>query len=388
VHEGAGSSLASALVPGDDRADGIEMTARTCVVRAGDGVRITTTVPGQSPMTQTIVADGSPHDISDGECHGIERTEWSKNGTRLIAHADVKCSDQAPRTLTGLGLITRQGQWLDIRSFQIDGRDATRVSRYQRVSGARISGLPLSIDEIKEASTTVSSSVVEAAIAESRSTFTMNKRMLLDLADAHVAPNVIDVMIAVSFPDRFLVEKPFDQSQAGPYETSAPGVVSVDPPFDPFWPYYYYPSYYYSPFGYRYLGRYDPSYYGAIIYPGGGYPVGGGGGGSASPPPSTGFGRAVNGQGYTRIIPAESAEAQRVRAINNGSQAIVSRASAGSTSSAGSSSSPTPAPAPAPADSGSSTGGGGGGGGGGATASPQGFSGGGGDGGGRTAVPR
>jgi hypothetical protein len=384
VREGTGTSLGSAFVPGGDPSVPADSTPRTCVARSGDGVTMTTTVPGQQPITQTIVADGSPHDIADGECRGVERTQWSNNGTRLFAHADVKCDAQAPRVLTGFGLITRDGNWLDIRSFQIDGRDATRVTRYRRITGTRISGLPLSIDEIKEASRSVASSVVEAAVAESRPTFSMNKRLVLDLADANVPPNVIDVMIAVSYPDRFVIEKPIQNAMAA---APGPDLTDAAPPFDPFWPNYYYPAYYYSPFAYGYLGRYDPYYYGAVgYYPIGGYPVGGGGGGVGSGPGTpSGSGRAINGQGYTRIVPASAEPHTPRQASGDGSQAIVSRSSGGSTASANSSpSSPPPAPAPAPAPSDS----GGGGGGGGATASPQGFSGGGGDGGGRTAVPR
>src|SRR5262245_49659189 len=81
VREGAGTSLASALVPGrgEPAAPIDPTTPQTCVAPLGEGVTITTTVPDRPPMTQTIVADGSPHDIADGNCRGVERTEWSKN---------------------------------------------------------------------------------------------------------------------------------------------------------------------------------------------------------------------------------------------------------------------------------------------------------------------
>jgi hypothetical protein len=391
VLQGRGAARASALSSREQRAQPDDPSVpHTCVTRSGDGVTITTIVPGQTPITQTVVADGSPHDISDGECHGVERTEWSNSGMRLVAHADVKCSDQAPRTLTGLGLITRDGEWLDIRSFRIDGNDATRVSRYHRVTGAIVREPELTVGEIKELSSKVSSSVVEAAIAETRPHVTVNRRVLLDLADTQVPTNVIDVMVAVAYPDRFIIEEPISQ---GPQASAgSPGfapIAGIDP-FDPFWPYYY-PAYYYSPLAYGYLGRYNPLYDG-IVYGGGDGAASGGGGGGSSKPAESGLGRVVNGQGYTRIHPNDAAPAHPVSASRsgNGTQAIRS-SNDGASSNSGASTS-APAPAPPPSDSGSSSSsssGGGGGGGGGATASPQGFSsGGGGESTGRTAVPR
>jgi len=371
VHEGRGAARAAALSPVDEEQAQAptDSVPRTCVVRSGDGVRITTTVPDQPPVTQTIVADGSPHDLTDGDCHGVEHTEWSANGTRLLARAEVTCLGALPRTLTGMGLITRNGEWLDIRSFRIDDRDATRVSRYRRVAGVAMPGAPLTVGEITEAAMKVSPSVVEAAVAETRPRLTVNKKLLLDLADAQVPTNVIDVMIAVAYPERFVIDKPIAQGPSG-------GGAYV--PVDPFWPGYYYPAYYYSPFAYGYLGQYDP-WYGGGIYPGAGYPIGGGGGGGDGRPPASGVARAINGQGYTRIHPAEGAEARPVNTRPTIDGAAANTPSSAGTSSSSSSSSSSPAPAPS-SDSGSS--------GGGASASPQGFSGGGGTDTGRTAVPR
>jgi len=370
VLQGRGAARAAALSPldGDEVQSPDGSVPQTCVARSGDGVRITTTVPDQPPVTQTIVADGSPHDLIDGDCRGVEHTEWSANGTRLLARAEVTCVGEVPRTLTGMGLITRNGEWLDIRSFRIGGRDATRVSRYRRVSGVAMPGAPLTVGEITEAAMKVSPTVVEAAVAETRPRLTVNKKVLLDLADAQVPSNVIDVMIAVAYPERFVIDKPIAQGPSGG------GYV----PVDPFLPDYYYPAYYYSPFAYGYLGHYDP-WYGGGIYPGAGYPIGGGGGGGDGRPPASGVARAVNGQGYTRIHPADGAEARPVntRPTINGAEANTTSSAGASSSSSSSSSSSAPA---ASSDSGSSGGGG--------SASPQGFSSGGGGDTGRTAVPR
>jgi hypothetical protein len=376
TREGRGASQAAALTSTGPDADIIDdsQVPRTCVVRSGDGVTLTTTVPGQAPITQTVVADGSAHDITDGQCHGVEHTEWSTSGKRLFARAEMTCGSQLARTLTGIGLIGPTGEWVDIRTFRIDGRDATRVSRYHRVSGVATRMAPLGVDEIKEATKKVASSAVEAAVAETKPHFDMNKQLLRDLVDAQVPPNVIDVMVAVSYPDRFLIDEPSGSGPLAYLPPDAPLPPLFDS-FDPFYPGSFYPAYYYSPFGYGYIGRYDPLLIGTGLYPGG-VIVGGSG---SDRPPASGAGRVINGQGYTRIRPAEGTAQPRAVARPNGT-ATIGNASAGSPSSSGS------APSSGSAGGGSSTSSSGGGGGG--SASPQGYSGGGGGDTGRTAVPR
>jgi hypothetical protein len=321
-----------------------------------------TTVPEQPPITQVLVA-GASREIQDGTCRGTERTEWSASGARLFARAEVTC-DGKPRTITGMALITPGGQWLDIRTFTIDGRDATRVSRYRRASGVLVQGTPLKVAEITEAVTKVAPSVVEAAIAETRPQLAVNRKLLLELANANVPPPVIDMMIAVSYPREFVVE-------SGP--VSRDRAYGSSRLYDPFFDVGYFPSYYYSPFAYGYIGRYDP-----FLFPPywSGQPGGGGGGGGNIDTPVRGTGRAINGEGYTRIRPADEAAAPR-RAVPNpnagGNNPTFVNNSGGSSSSA---------PPPAPASDSSSGGGGG-------SASPAGYSSGGaGGGGGRTAQPR
>ncbi len=311
VRNGVGAARASALSP-DPQAGAVTETApRVCVVRAGDnGAKLTTTVPDQAAVEQTLIPDGSARPINDDECRGIESTEWSSNGQRIFARAEVTCADGTPRTISGLGLITADGMWLDVRSFRVGSSITTRVSRYRRAGDDSSAlppstGSPLTLSEVKEANTKVSAPVLEAVLAETRPRLEVRKRTLLELADADVAPSVIDVMVALAYPERFVIERADRRSYAS---------STVRRPNDPFYPFgiddyyysgYFYPSYYYSPFGYGYIGRYDPFVFG----PGwGSVPSGGG---SVQP---SGTGRAINGQGYTRVRPTDAAEQARTSA--------------------------------------------------------------------------
>jgi hypothetical protein len=351
---------------------------RVCVERApGGGATFRTTIgTTQTPIAQTLIADGASHPIADGECTGTQRVEWSKDGLRLYSNAELTCKgDPGTRRVSGYALLGPNATWTDVQSIDLGGRDSYRVRRYRRVEttpNERAQGARLSIDDVKEATGKVTSQAIEAAMVETNASFPLTSRRLLELSDAKVSPNVIDLMVALSYPKRFVVERaradraqtqitndPFGLGWAFGQPVWSDDFGFYSPLYGP------YSSYYYSPFSYGYL-NYSPYFNGAGYFT---VIDGDGGGGGRGPQPS-GLGRVVDGQGYTRVRPRESEPTAGTH-----STAATASGSASAPSSGGSS--------------------------GGSTVTSQGFSsggssggssssgGGGGDsGGGRTAVPR
>jgi hypothetical protein len=341
---------------------------RVCVAAAGaHAVTLTTSVQGQPALEQTVVADGVDHAMSDGDCRGSQRAEWSADGLRLYARAELTCvSDTTPRTVTGLALIAPDGTWLDVQAVRLGSRESTRVRRYRRAAGQPAPAsqyaiaAPFTLNDVKEAAAKVSPRVIEAALVETRAGFDLTARQMIELSEARVPPSILDLLVALSYPKQFVVERA---------SGSEPPLIANDP-YLLGWVYgsrllaygddFFYPSYYYSPFGYSYGGR----YYGAYGYYDPGFIIvdGGGGGGVSGPQPS-GTGRVVNGLGYTRVRPRDTEPAQPAATGSSGGGRATASADPGSASTSSSGS--------------------------GATASPQGYSGGGAsDGGGRTAQPR
>jgi len=276
--------------------------ARVCVERTGaNGVTLRTTIAGQAALEQTIVADGADHPVSDNECRGSQRAEWSADGQRLYARAELMCGNEQPRSVSGLAMIAADGSWLDIQSVRVDGRDSTRVRRYRRITDGLASvshfGAALTLDAIKDATKKVPPSVVEAAIVETHTTFPLTSREVIDLDRAGVPDRLIDVLIALSYPKKFVVERASAQPVLPPLVGYADGF------YDPF--YYGYGGYYYSPFAYTYGGYYypyafSPSY---VVYDNNG--------GGSTRPQSSGAGRVIDGVGYTRVTTREPAPTGR-----------------------------------------------------------------------------
>ena len=360
-----------------------------CVTpREAGGITMTTRAGGAILFEDTIIADGARHVMTQPACGGWQRAAWSIAGDRVFARAEVACGEQPVRRVSGLTMMAAGGTWLDIQVADIEGDERVRVRRYRRARDQAPAGLapallaraehatvlsggrPFTVPDVLEAHDQVGAQAVEAALGEIGAGFDLDRDTLIMLADAEVDERLIDVMVALSYPDEFTIDR-----GAGRQRTSSPGLRIVSYGYDPFYywpyrfgPYYpYYPRpygigpyypYYYSPFGYAGWGYYDgyPPYSGYSRRPfyRGGRAIGRADGG--------GSGHVVNGRGYTRGRPNGSAAG---RVTSSGSSGRRSSGSSGGRA------------------SGSSGGRAGGG-----SVSPRGATRGGSSGGSRTAVPR
>ncbi|HUE84511.1 MAG TPA: hypothetical protein VMO26_00385 [Vicinamibacterales bacterium] len=324
--------------------------ALVCVAPSPDGGATMTTIVNDKPvLVETVVADGSRRPLTDDKCRGWQQAEWSQLGARVYAQAEITCGDQPARTVSGLATIVTGPRWLDIQVVESEGQKSMRVRRYRRAANQKhatavpstarnLATMPiggkLTMADIKEASAKVPTEALQAAVLElGAGGYDLNARRLRELDAVGVPDSVIDLMVAMSFPERFVVER---RASVGGYGGGygGGGYGGYGPGLDPMWgafsmwPYYYADPFYYSslysPFGYRSWGYYDPYYYrgpGVIILEPGSPGM--------SPEPS-GNGRVVDGRGYTRIRRNEPDPATRT---GNGSGWGTSSTGAGSSGS-------------------------------------------------------
>lgn len=346
---------------------------------------------------KTIIVDGSRHPIEDDGCEGWYKYSWSDSGMRLLFDSEAVCADNRLRTISGISVFTDPSEWVDIQLLTSGEERMITIRRYrqgddsQDTSVARstshfarvAAGTNFSVDEIVELTDKVAPEVLEAALMEIRKPFEINSKALLRLSKAGVSSQVTDLMVALSFPDKFTIErhdvqpaeKPasddFSTPIVYPYAWSPFGMWSY---YDPFFTWYWSsPSYLWGYWGW---GGYYPTYWSGW---------GGGSSGSYGGGYSISGGRLIAGQGYSRVTTGGSSGQVRY-AQPRGSSRTVSRArgygvSAGTYSGGGYSgggSSGSSGGGSSGGYSGSSSGGSSGG----ASASPGGYSGGGRGGGG------
>ena len=247
---------------------------------ASGRVEVTTIADGELVLVETLLADGAQHPVEETACTGWRRSTWSGDRARLFARAELACDEQETRRVSGVGLMTNSTTWLDIQLVNSGRRGEVTVRRYRRASesttvdagatplpadvldralaAARlVSTAELSVNDVIEAGAAVDSAVVEAMLVETRASFALDRSALIRLDDSGVPAEVIDLMVALSFPDEFVVERPPARTAAS-FGGGGGGFV------DPFRPYGFdrwYP-YYASPFGYYYgWSPYNSLYY-------------------------------------------------------------------------------------------------------------------------------
>lgn len=340
--------------------------ARLCITPDNPGVRLQTVVGRLAGGDERLRADGVTRPITDKDCSGTERAEWSRDGQRLFRHTDVTCGNEPARKVSSIAFLASGPSWINVQLVEGGPGKVVRVQRYRRaidqtladgtramqtVAGAArvvtADDLLWNVEDVIEASGKAPGEAVQAAVAEAKGRFNLNKKSLVALADAGVTEPVIDLMIGLAFPQRFVVER------RSSYGSSAPVGISMGGGYyDPFMsPVMFGNSYadcygsgygyrsYYSSCGSMFSAYYDPFYFGYNgygynnYYPGGGW-VGVNPGPTGTPVERV-EGRVVNGRGYTQVRPRENepAPVRTGRDGGNGSSAGWSGANSGGGSS-------------------------------------------------------
>src|SRR6516225_5880566 len=195
---------------------------------SGTGIVSTTLADRNAVLVRKLVADGSNRSVDEADCRGTERAEWSRDGRRLFTRAELDCKGGERRVVSGLSLMAagfNGPAWLDIQSAVVQGTEQVYVRRYLPAIDPRGAGetpaesaarrtyeaqlaaaVPIDIDGVIEASSKLPSQAVEAALLEAAPHFKLDRRSLVRLDDAGVPHSVIDLIVGLSFPERFRAE--------------------------------------------------------------------------------------------------------------------------------------------------------------------------------------
>ena len=287
------------------------------------GVSVTTIADGTPVLVETLLADGTRHPVAEAACTGWRRNIWSIDGARLFTRAELACDGTDGRRVSGVGFMTSSTTWLDIQLVNSGARGEVTVRRYRRAgetttvnAGAiplpagvldraraaaqLVSTSELSIDDVVEASAAIDPAVVEAMLVETHASFALDRRALFRLDDGGVPAEIIDLMVALSFPGEFVVDRRARRT-TGAFGGGAGGVADTFSPYgyDQWYPYYA------SPFGYYYgWSPYNSLYY---LGPAASYFI-------VPDAPDLGSpGRAFQGRGYSQIGIREPPPDRRVR---------------------------------------------------------------------------
>lgn len=304
-----------------EASDAAEETPMLCVspLAGEDGVELSTWSAGEVISTEVIHADGAPRDVSREGCEGFQEASFSEQGKRVYLSSQYVCEGGVERGGTGLLAFANPVEWLDIKVVEVSGNKVPMVLRYRPARSARVEeagmtylladrtmsvkaariavSTPLTARDLLEANGKVDAKAVEALVAERGDDFDVSADFLVQMADAGVSESLIDLVVAVSHPERFTVS-------AGAAEVARSESARRAMPYDAygyrsrwsFWdPFFYYDPWYssyrygYSPFysGYSNWGWYSGYYRPTTIIVDDG-------------PPAQPHGRVIVGRGYSR----------------------------------------------------------------------------------------
>lgn len=317
-------------------------------------VEMLTVSGGEISGHETLWATGELRDVSHEGCTGTERLRFSSDASRVYTRGDYACEGGTRRAVTGIMSLVAPTQWLDVKSVTVDGEPVAWVQFYQvastertraagledigaeramAINSARMAAsIRIGLSDVEEAAGEVDAKAVEAWVAERGQRFALEADDLVRMADAGIPESVIDVVVAVSFPNTFVVD---DDTQVERLAREGdPDRVARHPfPYGRYYDPYYLDPFYARGFGYGY--GFSP--YGYLGYGYYGY----------SPRvlvvgrrDSSGGARVIKGRGYSRSG-ATSAGTQRAypsgRSVRgSGSGSVSPRGSASGGTSKGS----------------------------------------------------
>ena len=221
---------------------GIPGPTAVCVLPAGGArVDLVTIADGRVASREGSDASGIRMPSVREKCEGGDVARWSADGRRLFLVSDHICDGATRVRATGIMALPSGNEWLDVRGVSVAGGPAdVRVRRYHAIAptasvipaalvpevqaataerptiraAARTNAASeLAIDEVIEASRTIDEGVLEAWLVENGDGFEVDRAKLERLADARVPSRVIDVMVALSYPNQFAIGRRWQRGE-------------------------------------------------------------------------------------------------------------------------------------------------------------------------------
>ena len=278
------------------------------------GVEMVWVEDGEITSREVVRADGQPRESSLEGCRGSRRAAFASRPGRVFMRVDQTCDGGVERASSGMFAMISPEVWIDTRVVTVDDAKLTWVTRYRLAMQSEADAVGLgeiaadrslavrsmrlaasgsySVEDVVEAAQNVDPEAVEAWVVEHESPLEVDAGRLVQLADAGVPEDVIDMMIARSYPAHFAL--------------SSEGAVGNQPAlgygglYDPFFGGYSRWGYPYSRFGFGY----QSSLYGYGFPYGYGYGYGHGYGYGYGPGiirvgDTNNGGRVIAGRGYS-----------------------------------------------------------------------------------------
>jgi hypothetical protein len=185
-------------------------------------------VVGDSIMSREhLDATAEPQRVRQGDCEGTESVHAT--GSRIYRRTSLKCANGVGRLVNSVMAMSSRGEWLDVRGVAFGTNVGVRPTRYREaspsiklppevaaalrgrsdaMSPARIAASGrVDLNDVIEASRFLEVGVLQTWLAERGEGFDLDAHQLLALQKAGVSTDVIDIMVALSYPEQFALDR-------------------------------------------------------------------------------------------------------------------------------------------------------------------------------------
>jgi len=216
-----------------------------CIRQEGEGARVETLVDGEPLGDVLLVADGRLRTQSEEGCEGDRSVEWSADGRRAFLTSVLDCGGGVLRNTRGVFALGAEGlEWLEIQAVQAGRLDEPPFLSVRRFHGAsratlarhnretapgadrglaietarRNASRPMGVDDALELFQATGTEVTTALMAELGDPFSLDAATLRRLSRGGAPAEVLDMMIAMTWPERFQVSTDGSVARAAPAE--------------------------------------------------------------------------------------------------------------------------------------------------------------------------
>ncbi len=302
------------------------------------GLAITRRMPKQPDVSEVLVLDGTKKQVDSNDCTGWQAAKLIPEFGIITTSSETTCKESGSFSTSNMKLILSGDQMVDILAIKANGQTRLAVRRmlFEKdlipsadsklsltATAARTSvSAPWNLDTIIQLSGSVDSSALEAALLEKHTYLTLRSKSLKQMKAANVPKSIIDLLVALSLPDKFQIVKN-GQVALKPLAVSSPQASSPSLIYPG--GFGYYPGSFFncfSRYGYFYgidlwdstlpgncYSYYSPFWWDYPMYfPGNPGSSGGGGGGV-----SVGRGYVSANNGYVQIEPRDTGHHAKYR---------------------------------------------------------------------------
>lgn len=201
---------------------------------------------------ERLTANGVPMQKSIDKCAGTQSSAWSDDGHRLYLRSDFSCTDNLNVKSSTLFAIQPDGNMRHVQGNSVGKSADARVTVFMPVEQslapdvvladsatvrfvvqpndfnnrmARVAAAEMiSAEDIIDLNKNVDTQVAQAFVAEYPVAVEVNSKQMVALADAGVPGDLIDLMVARQYPERFQL-----RANAGPTTiANAPRPMNTD----------------------------------------------------------------------------------------------------------------------------------------------------------------